>query len=84
MLPAIKAIMENPAFAWGTDVQNKVIGATGRMISNSTVDPDIVNRLTGLVRSFVDRVDALSDDYEASMRSTSAEGCRLCAHVAHG
>lgn len=66
MLPAIKAIMENPAFAWGTDVQDKVIGATGRMISNSTVDPDIVNRLTGLVRGFVDRVDALSDDYEAS------------------
>ncbi|EHQ63115.1 microbial collagenase precursor [Paenibacillus dendritiformis C454] len=66
MLPAIKAIIDNPAFAWGNDLQNKVIGATGRMISNSTTDPDTVKRLTGLLQSFNDRADALSGDYEAS------------------
>lgn len=66
MLPAIKAIIDNPAFAWGNDLQNKVIGATGRMISNSTTDPDTVERLTGLLQSFNDRADALSGDYEAS------------------
>ncbi|MBN3525800.1 collagenase [Paenibacillus apiarius] len=66
MLPAVKAIMENPAFAWGTKVQNEVIGATGKMISNTTADPDTVNRLTGLVESFVDRADELADDFEAA------------------
>ncbi|GAC40784.1 hypothetical protein PPOP_0111 [Paenibacillus popilliae ATCC 14706] len=67
MLPAIKAILENPAFTWGTDIQNEVIGATGSMISNSSADPDIVNRLAGLVQSFTDRADVLTDDNAASV-----------------
>ncbi|MCR8846142.1 collagenase [Paenibacillus sp. SC116] len=62
VMPAITAITQNPAFTWGTEVQNKVIGSTGKMISNSTVDVDTINRLTEVVKQFVDRVDVLAND----------------------
>ncbi|MCM3338056.1 collagenase [Paenibacillus sp. MER TA 81-3] len=62
VLPAVKAITENPAFAWGTPVQNEVIGATGKLISNTTVERDIVNRLAGVLATFVDQTDAYDGD----------------------
>ncbi|TVX87160.1 collagenase [Paenibacillus agilis] len=66
VMPAITAITQNSAFTWGTDVQNKVIGSTGKMISNSTVDVDTINHLAEVVKQFVDRVDVLANDNAAS------------------
>jgi microbial collagenase len=65
LLPAMNAIIDNPSFAWGTETQNEVIGAMGKMISNSTVDADTINRLTGTISSFIDRKDTLSKDFMA-------------------
>ncbi|GAV15023.1 microbial collagenase [Paenibacillus sp. NAIST15-1] len=63
MLPAIKAIIDNPSFTWGNEVQHSVISATGRLISNVTVDTYIVNRLTGLLSDFTDRQEQLGGNF---------------------
>ncbi|WP_260612307.1 collagenase [Paenibacillus popilliae] len=63
MLPAIKAIIDNPSFTWGNEVQHSVISATGRLISNDTVDTYIVNRLTGLLSDFTDRQEQLGGNF---------------------
>ncbi|MCY9544499.1 M9 family metallopeptidase N-terminal domain-containing protein [Paenibacillus alvei] len=63
MLPAIKAIVDNPSFTWGNEVQHSVISATGRLISNVTVDTYIVNRLTGLLSDFTDRQEQLGGNF---------------------
>ncbi|WP_268624679.1 collagenase [Paenibacillus alvei] len=63
MLPAMKAIVDNPSFTWGNEVQHKVISSTGRLISNVTVDTYIVNRLTGLLSDFNDRIDHLGGNF---------------------
>lgn len=54
MLPAMKAIVDNPSFTWGNEVQHSVISSTGRLISNVTADTYIINRLTGLLSDFSD------------------------------
>lgn len=63
MLPAMKAIVDNPSFTWGNEVQHSVISATGRLISNVTVDTYIVNRLTGLLSDFTDRQEQLGGNF---------------------
>lgn len=65
MLPAIKAIIDNPSFTWGNEVQHTVISATGRLISNDTVDTYIVNRLTGLLSDFTDRQEQLGGNFSS-------------------
>lgn len=63
MLPAMKAIVDNPSFTWGNEVQHSVISSTGRLISNVTVDTYIVNRLTGLLSDFTDRQEQLGGNF---------------------
>lgn len=66
VLPALKAITENPAFNWGTSVQSEVITSTGKLISNSTVDAEIINRLSGVIEVFIDRAEEYGSDRAVS------------------
>lgn len=66
VLPALKAITENPNFNWGTPVQSQVINSAGKMISNSTVTPEIINNLTGVIERFTDHADEYGGDRAAS------------------
>ncbi|AYK08059.1 collagenase [Brevibacillus laterosporus] len=66
VLPAVKAIMANKYFAWGTKTQQEVIGATGKLISNTTVDVEIITKMTGIVSDFIDHFDEYGKDREMS------------------
>ncbi|PPA93482.1 collagenase [Brevibacillus laterosporus] len=66
VLPAVKTIMANKYFAWGSNTQQEVIGATGKLISNTTVDVETITRMTGLVSDFIDHFDEYGKDREMS------------------
>ncbi|WP_409475338.1 collagenase [Paenibacillus larvae] len=66
VLPAINKMMDNRFFAWGSATQNEVIGAAGKLISNTTVDTETVNRMAGLVKDFVEHVDDYAGDHGKS------------------
>ncbi|MDN9011655.1 collagenase [Brevibacillus laterosporus] len=66
VLPAVKIIMANKYFAWGTKTQQEVIGATGKLISNTTVDVEIITNFTGLVSDFIDHFDEYGKDRDMS------------------
>lgn len=66
VLPAVKTITANKYFAWGTKTQQEVIGATGKLISNTTVDVEIITKMTGLVSDFIDHFDEYGKDREMS------------------
>ncbi|AIG26517.1 PKD domain-containing protein [Brevibacillus laterosporus] len=66
VLPAVKTITANKYFAWGNNTQQEVIGATGKLISNTTVDVEIITKMTGLVSDFIDHFDEYGKDREMS------------------
>ena len=51
-LPAIKAIIDNSNFALGTDIQDKVVKAVGKLIGNSSVDVYITEILVNVLDQF--------------------------------
>ena len=51
-LPALRNMINNPYFSFGTEVQNNVIEAFGSLIGNSTCDVEITNQAVRLLRDF--------------------------------
>lgn len=51
-LPAIRAMIANPNFGFGTAVQDEVINAIGLLIANASTAPDICRSLAPTIRSF--------------------------------
>lgn len=56
-LPAIIAIEKNPHFKLGTKVQDKIISSLGLLISNTSSNVEVVNRLTPILKQYNDNFD---------------------------
>lgn len=66
IIPALQAIISNPHFTFGTKKQNEIINTTGKLISNTTVDPETLDMLAKVMEDFNEKRDKWSDDREAS------------------
>lgn len=66
IIPALQAITSNQNFTLGTKTQNEIINSTGKLISNTTVDPETIGLLSKVMEEFNDNRDKWSDDREAS------------------
>ncbi|WP_442603636.1 collagenase [Paenibacillus sp. KN14-4R] len=49
VLPAVKAIENNPNFQVGTEAQNSVIASVGLLIGNTAVDAEVINKATKIL-----------------------------------
>lgn len=62
VLPALRAISDNYYFRIGTESQNNVISAFGKLIGNSYCDYNIANRATSVLTQYRVNINQLSND----------------------
>ncbi|WP_050607321.1 collagenase [Clostridium niameyense] len=62
-IPAINSIINNPYFKLGTRCQNDIIKGVGLLISNTTCDDKIVNKLTSVLIQYNNNIDENVKDF---------------------
>ncbi|GAB6149463.1 MULTISPECIES: collagenase [Clostridium] len=62
-IPAINSVINNSNFKLGTPCQNEIIKSVGLLISNTTCDEKIVNKLTPILVQYNSNVDENVKDY---------------------
>ncbi|KMN45663.1 collagenase ColA [Bacillus sp. LK2] len=61
-LPALKAIAKNPNFKLGTDEQNTVVIAYGKLIGNASCDAETVQYATNILKEYNDNISTYVND----------------------
>ncbi|KEH99327.1 collagenase [Clostridium botulinum C/D str. BKT12695] len=62
-IPAINSVINNPNFKLGRHCQNEIIKSVGLLISNTTCDEKIVNKLTPILTQYNNNIDENVKDY---------------------
>ncbi|QZY55254.1 collagenase [Crassaminicella profunda] len=57
-IPAILATMNNPNYKLGTQTQDEVVGAIGKLVSNASCNTEIINKATPILKQYNDNFDA--------------------------
>ncbi|MGL5244343.1 MAG: M9 family metallopeptidase N-terminal domain-containing protein, partial [Sarcina sp.] len=66
-LPAIKEVIRNRHFRFGTQSQDKVIFAIGKLVGNASLDNEILNAFVVLINDFNRNMASYSSEYYKSM-----------------
>ncbi|ENQ3080460.1 collagenase ColA [Bacillus cereus] len=61
-LPALKAIAKNPNFKLGTDKQDKVVSAYGKLIHNASCDAETVQYAGNILKQYNDNISTYIND----------------------
>ncbi|MEB3055090.1 collagenase ColA [Bacillus pseudomycoides] len=61
-LPALKAIARNPNFKFGTDKQDKVVSAYGKLIRNASCDAETVQYAENILKQYNDNISTYVSD----------------------
>ncbi|PEY36688.1 collagenase [Bacillus pseudomycoides] len=61
-LPALKAIAKNPNFKLGTDPQNTVVSAYGKLIGNASCDVETVQYAVNIFKQYNDNISTYVSD----------------------
>ncbi|CAM2781549.1 collagenase [Hathewaya histolytica] len=62
VIPSILAIQKNPNFKLGTEVQDKIVSATGLLAGNETAPPEVVNNFTPILQDCIKNIDRYALD----------------------
>lgn len=62
-IPAMLSIERNKYFGLGTDVQNEVVTALGRLITNTTCNAEVVNNAANILKQYNENVDTYISDF---------------------
>lgn len=62
-LPAMKAIEANSNFRLGTQIQDGVVEALGRLIGNASADPEVINNITPILSDFKNELGEYGSNY---------------------
>ncbi|HDR7613206.1 TPA: collagenase ColA [Bacillus mycoides] len=61
-LPALKAIAKNPNFKFGTDKQDAVVSAYGKLIRNASCDAETVQYAANILKQYNDNISTYISD----------------------
>lgn len=57
-IPAILAAMNNPNYKLGTQTQDEVVGAIGKLVGNASCNTEIINKATPILKQYNDNFDS--------------------------
>lgn len=62
VIPALLSIADNPNFKLGQTGQDKVVKAYGKLIGNTACNAEVVNRVTPILKQFMNNLDSYKTD----------------------
>ncbi|MGL5243805.1 MAG: collagenase, partial [Sarcina sp.] len=62
-LPAIKEVMKNSYFKFGTETQDRVILAIGKLVGNASLDNEILRGFVVLINDFINNTASYNTEY---------------------
>ncbi|MGG5461066.1 collagenase [Clostridium sp. B9] len=81
-LPAMKSIEGNANFRLGTQAQDEVVSALGRLIGNTTADAEVINNTAPILKSFKDNIGKYgSSFYKGNAVFNVMKGIDYCTNT---